>query len=101
KTLGHVEADIAALPPEGAARYGEMLRDFTRRAYDRETQGSSPAVVARAVRHALTARRPRLRYPVGQGARPLKILPRLLPERWLDAVRLRLLGLPSAFASRP
>jgi NAD(P)-dependent dehydrogenase (short-subunit alcohol dehydrogenase family) len=69
KTLGDVEGVIRSLPPEGAARYGEMLRAFTRRAYEREMRGSPPEVVAHAIRHALTAARPRTSYPVGKGAR--------------------------------
>jgi hypothetical protein len=94
KALGYVDADVAALPAEGAARYGDMLREFNRRAYDRERHGSPPEVVARAVREALTARRPRPRTVVGKDARLLAALPRLLPARWLDRLRLHLFGLP-------
>ena len=39
KTLGDVEGVIGSLPPEGARRYGGMLRSFTARAYARETTG--------------------------------------------------------------
>lgn len=101
KTLGDVEAIIRALPPEGAARYGNKLREFTRRGYAREVNGSPPEVVAHAVHHALTARRPRVRYPVGANARTLVTLPRLLPDRALDRVRLRLFALPAAFGCEP
>ena len=97
KTLGDVEAVIRALPPEGAARYGDKLREFNRRAYARESNGSPPEVVAEAVHHALTARRPRVRYPVGADARTLVTLPRVLPDRVLDLARLRMLGQPTAF----
>jgi len=93
KTLGDVEGVIRRLPPEGARCYGDMLRAFTKRAYATEKNGSAPDVVARAVRHALTARRPRIRYTVGKGAKLLTILPRLLPDRLLDRVRARMLGL--------
>jgi NAD(P)-dependent dehydrogenase (short-subunit alcohol dehydrogenase family) len=96
KTLD-VDAIIGALPPEGAERYGEMLRTFVRRGYDREINGSPPVVVAKAVHHALTARRPRTRYPVGADARAMVTLPRILPEPLLDLLRLRQLGLPTAF----
>lgn len=94
KTLGDVEHAISALPPEGQRHYGGMLRSFHRRAYQRERDGSSPDVVAEAVHEALTARRPRSRYPVGKDARMLVTMPRLLPDRWLDQVRMRLFGIP-------
>jgi NAD(P)-dependent dehydrogenase (short-subunit alcohol dehydrogenase family) len=99
KTLGDPEALIGSLPPEGAARYGAALREFMRRGHARESKGSPPQIVAEAVYHALTARRPRLRYVVGADARSLVALPRLLPERLLDRVRLRMLGLRTEFGS--
>jgi NAD(P)-dependent dehydrogenase (short-subunit alcohol dehydrogenase family) len=101
KTMGDVESVIRALPPEGAVRYGDKLRQFSRRGHERESNGSPPSVVAEVVHHALTARRPRLRYPVGADARTLVTLPRIVPERLLDRLRLRALGLPTAFASEP
>ena len=95
KTLGKVEAVIRGLGTTGAAQYGEMLRRFVQRAYAREMNGSSPDVVARAVNHALTARRPRLRYRVGKHASLLAALARFLPDRLLDALLLRIAGLSS------
>jgi NAD(P)-dependent dehydrogenase (short-subunit alcohol dehydrogenase family) len=97
KTLGDVEAVIRNLPSRGAAQYGAMLRTFAQRAYAREMNGSSPDVVAKAVHHALTARSPRARYTVGKDANVLVTLPRILPDRLLDALRFRMLGLPSGF----
>jgi NAD(P)-dependent dehydrogenase (short-subunit alcohol dehydrogenase family) len=99
KMLGDVEAVIADLPLEGAKQYGEMLREFNRRAYAQSINGSPPDVVARAVQHALTARHPRIRYQVGKGAKLLVTLPRILPDRLLDAIRLRIFGLPSKFGA--
>lgn len=99
KVVADLERRTAALPPEGAARYAELLRGFTRRALEREKQGSAPEVVAAAVLHALTARKPKTRYPVGKDARLLTTLPRLVPDRWLDVLRLRLFGLPTAFGA--
>jgi NAD(P)-dependent dehydrogenase (short-subunit alcohol dehydrogenase family) len=46
KTLGDLGGIIRRLPPEGAQRYGDMLRTFTRGAYTREEHGSPPDVVA-------------------------------------------------------
>jgi NAD(P)-dependent dehydrogenase (short-subunit alcohol dehydrogenase family) len=101
KTLGDAEAILASLPPEGAARYGAKIREFMRRGHERETKGSPPEVVAEAIHHALTARRPRLRYPVGADATLLVTLPRVLPERTLDRVRLRMLGMRTDFGGEP
>src|SRR5262249_36635639 len=86
KTLGHVEKVIENLPARGARQYATMLENFAARAYAREMNGSSPEVVARVVRHALTARRPRIRYAVGKDAKLLVTLPRILSDRILDTV---------------
>jgi len=101
KTLGDADAIIGSLPPEGAARYAAKIREFMRRGHERETKGSPPEVVARAIHHALTARRPRLRYAVGADATMLVTLPRVLPERALDQVRLRMLGMRTEFGCEP
>ncbi len=95
KTLGDAEAAVRALPPEGAARYGERMREFMRRGGERERHGSSPDVVAVAVAHALTAKRPKTRYVVGKDARLLTAIPRLFGDRLLDRIRYRLFGMPA------
>jgi NAD(P)-dependent dehydrogenase (short-subunit alcohol dehydrogenase family) len=99
KTLGHVEEDIAKLPSRGAAVYGGMMREFARRASAREQSGSTPGVVANAVYHALTAKRPRIRYPVGAHSRLMTTLPRILPDAVLDVLRLKMFGLPVKFGA--
>lgn len=102
KTLGDVEAVIRSLPNDGAAQYGEMLRAFARRAYGREMNGSSPDVVADAIHHALTAARPRTRYRAGKHASLLPFLAAVLPDRLLDKIRFRIVGMPGRFgAVRP
>jgi NAD(P)-dependent dehydrogenase (short-subunit alcohol dehydrogenase family) len=45
---------------------------------------SEPDVIARTIERALTARRPRTRYAVGAGAKPLLLLRRLLSDRLFD-----------------
>lgn len=101
KTLGDVEAVIRSLPPTGAAQYGDILRHFVRRAYEREMNGSSPEVVAQAIQHALTAKRPRSRYRVGNHATLLATLAMFLPDRLLDTIRFRITGMPTEFGSMP
>src|SRR3954468_810328 len=92
KTLGDMRGVIASLPADGKAQYGEMLRRFGERAYAREMNGSSPDVVAQAVHHALTAPRPKIRYRVGKHAKLLATLPKILPDRVLDELLLRISG---------
>ncbi len=47
---------------------------------------SSPDVIGKAVRDAATARRPKTRYRVGFGAKPLVFLSRVLPTRTFDGL---------------
>ena len=101
KTLGVADDVVRALPPEGAERYEAKLREFMRRGHAREKNGSRPEVVATAIEHALTASRPRARYAVGADARMLVTLPRILPDRALDELRLRKVGMPTEFACEP
>ncbi|GAA4383623.1 oxidoreductase [Tsukamurella soli] len=56
---------------------------------------SQPEVVAQAVVKAATARRPRTRYAVGIGAKPLIRLSRVLPDRLFDALIKRGFGVPA------
>jgi NAD(P)-dependent dehydrogenase (short-subunit alcohol dehydrogenase family) len=99
KTLGEAETVIASWPAEGARRYGAMFRSFCRSGAERERRGSPPEVVGAAILHALTARRPRTRYPVGADSTLLTLLPRILPEWLLDKVRQKLMGVPTGFGS--
>lgn len=99
KTLGDVEGVIRDFPPNGAAQYGAMLMSFARRAYEREINGSSPDVVAQAIQHALTAARPRTRYRVGKHSTLLTLLATFLPDRLLDKIRFRIVGMPGRFGA--
>ena len=54
---------------------------------------SSPDVVARAITKAATARRPRARYRIGFGAKPLVFAHRILPARVFDRLIQRGMGI--------
>ena len=56
---------------------------------------SPPTVIANAIARAVTARRPKTRYAVGYGARPMIFLHEVLPNRWFDAFMRRATGVPS------
>jgi hypothetical protein len=55
---------------------------------DGEPTGSSPQVIADAVAKAVSVRRPRTRYRVGQYARTFTLARKVLPDRaWDRALR--------------
>lgn len=56
---------------------------------------SSPEVIANTIARAVTSRRPKTRYAVGFGAKPMIFLHSILPNRWFDAVMRRITGIPS------
>jgi NAD(P)-dependent dehydrogenase (short-subunit alcohol dehydrogenase family) len=70
---------------EGSA-YGERIAACRRVIEASLPKAPGPERVARVIRRALTARRPRARYPVGPDALPVVLGRRLLPDRaslWL------------------
>ena len=94
KGRGEAARVRAGLPEEARGLYAPALDRIE--AYVAKTANRAiPAdAVARAVEHALTAPRPRIRYRVGSDARLTRLLSRLLPDRALDAVLARMTGLP-------
>lgn len=90
-------ADIAADHLEetsGSGPYADQaaaVSQTLRRSTDRD---SSPQVVADAIARAVSAQRPRTRYAVGFGAKPLIAARRVLPDRAFDALVSRAMGLP-------
>jgi len=87
KLAAEAEAAIAALPPEGRARYGSLLSGFTKKMLSGERAGSPPEVVGRAVLENLSNPVPPARRVVGKQALPLWFLARCAPA----ALRERLL----------
>lgn len=75
--------------------YGQAYRAF--RGFSQRTAAGAIAcdAVNRAIFHALTARRPRTRYLVGTDARVFARLAQVCPDRVLDWVARRVMGLGS------
>ncbi len=84
---------IRALPDEGQRRYGPQLEAIAESISEHAASGSGPEVVADAVLHALTSDEPRTRYPVGDGAKRMLLLRRILPDRRFDRIILKAGGL--------
>ncbi|MCC5830792.1 MAG: SDR family oxidoreductase [Phycisphaeraceae bacterium] len=91
KSLGTRDRWLKDASPEALAYYGRMLERVGREV-DRSAAGAdAPEKVSRAVVHALTARRPRSRYPVGRGVGMMIRLLNIIPDRIRDAaIRRRL-----------
>jgi NAD(P)-dependent dehydrogenase (short-subunit alcohol dehydrogenase family) len=78
------DAAFAAMTEEGRGLYGSFFNRL-KTATDMRAAAQPPDVVARAVAHALTARRPKTRYVVG-GMRWQFLLLTKLPDRLRDWV---------------
>jgi NAD(P)-dependent dehydrogenase (short-subunit alcohol dehydrogenase family) len=82
------------LPQAAHDLYAPLVEARKRRAERRRrtSLGIPPEKVAIAVAHALTARRPKIRYVVGKDARIAFALAQLLPTRVLDRILIRKAG---------
>lgn len=80
----------------GAGAYGDQAAAVAASLRSEVTRerSSSPSVVADAIGRAVSARRPRTRYAVGFGAKPLIAARRIATDRQFDALISRAAGLP-------
>jgi hypothetical protein len=93
KALAAEEALRAQLPAEALKLYEASLR-AARASTERDVaKAATTEVVVQAVVHALTARRPRTRYVVGNQSSFQISFARALPDRWRDALIARHMGL--------
>ena len=93
KSLPDEEAIREQLPPEALQLYGSALRSVVDGMKRGAAKAMPTSVVVKAVVHALTARRPRTRYVVGEHSGLQIALGRNLPDRWRDALLVRHFGL--------
>ncbi len=93
KSLAAGGALRAQLPAEALRLYEASLRAARDSTQRDAAQGAPTEVVVKAVVHALTARRPRTRYVVGNQSSFQISFARALPDRWRDALIARHMGL--------
>jgi NAD(P)-dependent dehydrogenase (short-subunit alcohol dehydrogenase family) len=93
KSLDAAEALRTQLPAEALQLYEPYLRTAREATEAEAAKAASTEVVVKAVVHALTARRPRTRYVVGNHSGFQISLGRALPDRWRDALIARHFGL--------
>jgi NAD(P)-dependent dehydrogenase (short-subunit alcohol dehydrogenase family) len=93
-TEAAAEADRAGMGKNAERRYGQAMDAFMQFSRKVEANAGDPERVAAVVERALTTSRPRARYLVGNDARTVVTLSRLLPTRTMDALLSRTMGLP-------
>jgi NAD(P)-dependent dehydrogenase (short-subunit alcohol dehydrogenase family) len=86
KSLAVADALLHQFPRRALVLYGSEIEKQQKSALEAARKGISPEIVARAVAQALSAERPKTRYPVGRDARVASVLVRLLPDRVLDRI---------------
>jgi NAD(P)-dependent dehydrogenase (short-subunit alcohol dehydrogenase family) len=93
KGLATAEGLAARMPAEQQARYGDLMEAIRARAAHNQREGIDPAEVARVIAGAIDARRPRTRYLVGRDAKLMARIADVLPDRAVDWLIARTLGL--------
>jgi NAD(P)-dependent dehydrogenase (short-subunit alcohol dehydrogenase family) len=92
KGLREFSETTAQIPAEGMQRYRDRLQALQHILERARTRAAPPELVADAVLHALGSPEPRTRYVVGGDARLRLWLSRLLPDRVMDRLVLRVLA---------
>lgn len=87
KSMTQTDALFNDPSSEQSVLYEEVYRQTRGRLESAAKTAITPDKVAKKVVHALTAKKPRTRYPVGWKAKVLVWL-RLLPDRWRDSILL-------------
>jgi NAD(P)-dependent dehydrogenase (short-subunit alcohol dehydrogenase family) len=73
-------------------RYAERIDAFRESLRNSSKNGASPEKVAALIEHAVTASKPRTRYPVGVAAKVVPAVRRLVPDRLFDQLARRATG---------
>ena len=90
-SIRSADALLQDMPTQAFEYYGRIITAVKRRALSGSARGLPPRVVADAVVHALTARKPKTRYLVGRDARVRSLFQRL-PDRIRDRIIARQLA---------
>ncbi len=93
---GQANADemVGQAPKQALELYGPAIEAVRAAFRELEKAAIPPERVAKAIQHALTARRPRTRYLVGPDAKVQGLLASILPDRLRDALLMRMFKYP-------
>lgn len=92
KGRGNRERLRAQIPEESLERYRSKLEKLTSISEHQERTGIEAALVAEAVLHALTSKKPRARYAVGSPPAWMRAFFTRLPEKTRDRILMRRMG---------
>ena len=76
------------LEVSGKTAYGSLVRGHFKMLEKADNQASDTSVIAKTILKASGVKKPKTRYVVGAGAKPLIFIHRLLPDRWFDKIML-------------
>ena len=93
KGLALAQDLVSGISEEHRSRYGDLLVAATRQAEELERNGIDPSRVAQVIADAIATRKPRARYLVGRDANVIARVARVLPDRMMDRLIARNLGL--------
>ncbi len=93
KSREAAEQFFVGMPPECEKLYSAPIIALRKMVEKVPSMAIAPERVARAVTHALESRRPRTRYPVGLDSVVGSLLVRVVPDRLLDWVIRKVMGI--------
>jgi len=94
RSSGQLNRIADALPKSLQPLYADALRAFAKTTVAADRFSISPAKASLTILRAVTEPRPRTRYLIGATAKLSAFLKHNLPDRWMDAITFRLMGLP-------
>jgi NAD(P)-dependent dehydrogenase (short-subunit alcohol dehydrogenase family) len=89
-----------ALPKSLQPFYADALRAFAKTTVTADRFSISPEKASLTILRAVTATRPRAHYLIGAAANVAAFMKRNLPDRWMDAITFRMMGLPRQVKSQ-
>ncbi|HEX5314108.1 MAG TPA: SDR family oxidoreductase [Gammaproteobacteria bacterium] len=93
RMVDQAKAAIVGLSEEQRGYYADGLLTMAASMRKQEMAGMPPEGVGKVIAKALSAKRPRARYPVGPHARTIILMSGLLPDRWMDKLILKMVGI--------
>lgn len=93
KMLDQANKIIANLAPEHKKHYGAALISMAKSMHKSEMAGLTPDQVGKKITEIMQAKNPKTHYAIGPHARMIVLMSGLLPDRWFDKLKLKLIGI--------